>query len=111
VLDRPRARLPWPWLLVAGSALLAALLAYVLFAGYIPARRHIARLEAELTSVYARETELQSRVGALEQRLVERERRIAALEAQVRAARRAPAAERGSDRPSPGRPALPPRRP
>lgn len=74
-----------PWLLVAGSALLAVLFAYVLFAGYVPARKRIAELEAELRAVYAREADLQAQ-------LAERERRDRQRDAQVKVLR----AERGA---------------
>lgn len=40
--DAPRARLPW--LIVAASVLLAALLAYILFGGYLPAKRRVPSL-------------------------------------------------------------------
>lgn len=83
VSGRPRPQIPW--LLVAGSGVLAALLAYVLFAGYIPAKRQVDRLDAELREVYAREAALQSRVADLEERLAERDREIAALRAERRA--------------------------
>jgi type II secretory pathway component PulM len=80
VSDRLRPTIPW--LLIAGSGILAVLLAYVLFVGYIPAKRHVERLDAELKGVYAREAALQSRVAELEERLAERDRQIAALRAQ-----------------------------
>jgi hypothetical protein len=99
-----------PWLLVAGSALLAALLAYVLFAGYLPAKRHVERLDAELKEVYAREAALQGRVAELEERVAQRDKQIAALQAQRR--RRPPAAPKRAE-PAPRRlqqrPDLPPR--
>ena len=57
--DAPPARLPW--LLVASSVLLALLLAYTLFAGYLPAKRRVAGLERELRDLYAREAELQTK--------------------------------------------------
>lgn len=84
-----------PWLLVVGSAMLAVLLAYVLFAGYVPAKRHITSLEAELKEVYAREAALQKRVAELEDLLAQRDKQIAALQAQRSApARRGGSAER-----------------
>jgi hypothetical protein len=100
-----------PWLLVAGSGLLAVLLAYVLFAGYIPAKRHVERLDAELKDVYAREAALQSRVAELEERLAQRDKQLAALQAQRRPPRRPPAADRAEPPPRrpQQRPALPPR--
>jgi type II secretory pathway component PulM len=56
-----RARLPWT--LVAASLLLFALLVYVLFASYLPAKQRIAGLESELKEVYAREAALQNRLA------------------------------------------------
>jgi hypothetical protein len=64
-----------PWLLLAGSALLAILFAYVLFGAYVPMKRQAARLEAELRVLYGREAALQKRVEELEQRLIERQLR------------------------------------
>src|SRR5207249_4318356 len=72
VTDAPRARLPW--LLVAASALLAVLLAYTLFGGYLPAKRRVARLQRELRDVYAREADLQTKVAQNEHRYGLRER-------------------------------------
>jgi hypothetical protein len=69
-----------PWLLVVGGAMLAVLLAYVLFAGYVPAKQHITRLEAELKDVYTREAALQKRVADLEDLLVLRDKQIAMLQ-------------------------------
>ena len=51
-----------PWLLVAGTAMLTVLLFYVLFAAYFPARQRVARLEAEVKDVYAREAALQNQL-------------------------------------------------
>ena len=56
-----------PWLLVAGSALLALLLFYVFFAAYLPAKQRITRLEAEIKDVYAREAALQTQLAQQEQ--------------------------------------------
>lgn len=78
--DAPRARLPW--LLVAASVLLLALLAYTLFAGYLPAKRRVASLERELRDVYAREAELQTRVAQSEQRYALREQQLTAVSAE-----------------------------
>jgi septal ring factor EnvC (AmiA/AmiB activator) len=75
VSDVPRARLPW--VLVAGSLLLAALLAYTLFGGYLPAKRRVASLERELRQLYLREAELQTKVAQNEQRHAVREQLIA----------------------------------
>lgn len=68
--------------MVAGSALLAALLLYVLFAGYVPAKQHIARLEAELKDVYAREAALQTKMAQQEQRTALSEQQMTALVAE-----------------------------
>ena len=78
--DAPRARLPW--LLVAASALLAVLLAYTLFGGYLPAKRRVARLERELRDVYAREADLQTKVAQNEQRYGLREQQLLAVSAE-----------------------------
>lgn len=61
-------RPPKPWLLIVAGVLLACLLGYALFAGWLPARQRIARLEAEMREVYAREAALQSRLAQEEQR-------------------------------------------
>jgi hypothetical protein len=61
-----RARLPWT--LVAASLLLFALLVYVLFASYLPAKQRIAGLESELKEVYAREAALQNRLAIQDSR-------------------------------------------
>ena len=71
-----------PWLLVAGSVLLALLLFYVIFAFYLPAKGRIARLEAEIKDVYAREAALQTQLAQQEQRGVARERQTQALTAE-----------------------------
>jgi len=80
VTAAPRARLPW--LLVAASALLAVLLAYTLFSGYLPAKRRVARLERELRDVYAREADLQTKVAQNEQRYGLREQQLLAVSAE-----------------------------
>jgi hypothetical protein len=64
-----------PWLLVASSVILALLLAYTLFGGYLPAKRRVASLERELRDLYGREAEL---------RLEEAERQLAAARGQRR---------------------------
>ena len=79
-MDRPRVRVPW--LVVIGSAMLALLLFYVLFAAYLPAKQRIARLEAEIKEVYAREAALQTQLAQQEQRGVARERQTQALTAE-----------------------------
>jgi type II secretory pathway component PulM len=75
-MDRSSARVPW--LLVAGSAMLALLVFYVFFAAYLPAKQRIARLEAEIKDVYAREAALQTQLAQQEQRASLRERQLAA---------------------------------
>jgi septal ring factor EnvC (AmiA/AmiB activator) len=76
------ARPKFPWFLVIASALLAALLAYTLFAGYLPAKQRIARLERELKELYAREAELQTKLAQGEQRHALRERQLSAATAE-----------------------------
>lgn len=78
--DLPRRKTPW--LLVAASVLFAALLAYVLFAGYLPAKQRVARLEAELKQVYAREAQLQTRLAQVDQRSALRDQQVNALRAE-----------------------------
>jgi len=73
----PRATLPW--FLVTASALLAALLAYTLFAGYVPAKQRIGHLERELKDLYAREAELQTKLAQTEQRHAARERQLSSV--------------------------------
>jgi len=80
VSDVPRARLPW--VLVAGSLLLAALLAYTLFGGYLPAKRRVASLERELRQLYLRVAELQTKVAQNEQRHAVREQQLIAVSAE-----------------------------
>lgn len=80
VTDAPRARLPW--LLVAAGVLLALLLAYTLFGGYLPAKRRLAGLERELRTLYAREAELQTRVAQNAQRHAVREQQLLAVTAE-----------------------------
>ena len=78
--DAPRARLPW--LLVSASLLLALLLAYTLFAAYLPTKRRVAGLERELRDVYAREAELQTRLARTEQTHALREQQLLAVSAE-----------------------------
>jgi len=77
-----RGRVSTPWLLVVASLLLAVLLLYVLFAGYLPARQRVARLEAELRDVYRREADLQTKLAQQEQRHALREQQLVALTAE-----------------------------
>ena len=78
--DGPRGT--FPWFLVVASAMLAALLAYTLFAGYLPAKQRIARLERELKDLYVREAELQTKLAQNEQRHALRERQLSAATAE-----------------------------
>jgi hypothetical protein len=70
----PRAHIPW--LLVAGSALLLVLVLYVLFGVYMPTKRRVALLEAELKQVYQREAELQTKLVQQEQAATLREKAL-----------------------------------
>ena len=79
-MDRSRVRVPW--LLVAGSALLLLILLYVLFGAYLPAKQRIARLEAELKDIYAREATLQNQLGQQERRHALRDQQMTALVAE-----------------------------
>jgi type II secretory pathway component PulM len=80
MMDRLRVRVPW--LLVAGSALLVLVLLYVLFAAYLPAKQRIARLEAELQILYAREATLQNTLAQQERRHALRDQQMTALVAE-----------------------------
>jgi len=64
------------------SVLLAGLLAYTLFAGYLPAKQRIVKLEREMKDLYAREAELQTRLAQNEQRYGLRERQLSAVAAE-----------------------------
>ena len=72
----------FPWVLVAASVILAALLAYTLFWGLVPARQRIAGLELELKTLYAREAALQTRLAQIEQRGSGRDQAFAAAMAE-----------------------------
>jgi len=76
-VDRPGAKIPW--FLVAASAVLALLVLYVLFVGYLPSKQRVASLEAELKNLYRREAELQTKLAQQDQRYALRERQISAL--------------------------------
>lgn len=78
--DAPRVRLPWA--IVASSVLLAVLLAYTLFGGYVPAKRRVASLERELRQLYAREAELQTKVAQNDQRHAARDQQLFAVRAE-----------------------------
>jgi len=89
VADRPDTKLSW--MLVAASVLFAVLLLYVMFIGYLPAKRRMASLEVELKELYQHEAELQTKVQAQAQR----ERQLATLSAERDAlAKRVDALER-----------------
>ncbi len=79
---RAEPRSTTPWLLVAASVLLVVVVLYLLFAAYLPAKRRVARLEAELREVYAREAQLQTRLNREDQRSAQREQQIAAFTAE-----------------------------
>lgn len=66
-------------MLVAASVLLAALLLYVLFIGYLPATHKVTGLERELKDLYKREAELETKLAQQDQRYALREQQLAAL--------------------------------
>jgi len=66
-------------MLVASSVIFLVLLLYVMFAGYIPSKKRITSLEAELKQVYAREAALQTRITQQDQRLALRDQQLNAL--------------------------------
>jgi Tfp pilus assembly protein PilO len=89
VVDRPGTKLSWT--LVAASVLFAVLLLYVMFVGYLPAKRRMAGLELELKELYQHEAELQTKIQAQ----AVRERQLATLSAERDAlAKRVEALER-----------------
>jgi hypothetical protein len=69
-------------MLVVSSALLAVLLAYTLFVGYLPTKKRVERLEQELRELYVREAEIQTRMAQSEQRHALREQQLAAVSAE-----------------------------
>lgn len=77
-----RLRATVPWLLVAASVLFAALLLYVFFSGYLPARHRVSRLEVELRDLYAREAQLHTQIAVLEERARQRTQELLALHAE-----------------------------
>jgi septal ring factor EnvC (AmiA/AmiB activator) len=77
VADRPSTKIPW--FLVAASVVLALLVLYVLFVGYLPSKQRVASLEAELKDLYRREADLQTKLAQQDQRYAVRERQISAL--------------------------------
>jgi septal ring factor EnvC (AmiA/AmiB activator) len=82
LLVADRARAPLPWLLVAASVLLLAIVVYLFFGAYLPAKQRLARLEAELKQVYATEAQLRSRLAQQEQTYALREQQATALTAE-----------------------------
>ena len=89
MVDRPGTKLSWT--LVAASVLFAVLLLYVMFVGYLPAKRRMAGLELELKELYQHEAELQTKIQAQ----AVRERQVATLSAERDAlAKRVEALER-----------------
>jgi septal ring factor EnvC (AmiA/AmiB activator) len=68
-----------PWLIVVAAVVLAGLLAYTLFAGWLPTKQRMTRLEAEMKDVYAREAALQTALAQHEQRSTSREQQLNAL--------------------------------
>jgi septal ring factor EnvC (AmiA/AmiB activator) len=80
VTDQPRATIPWA--LAAASVLLVVLTVYLLFGAYLPTKKRITRLEAELKDVYAREAQLQTRIAKDTEQGSQREQRLAAFTAE-----------------------------
>jgi septal ring factor EnvC (AmiA/AmiB activator) len=80
VADRPRATIPW--LLVASSVLLVAIVLYLLFAAYLPTKKRIVRLETELRDLYAREAQLETRLAKDAERATQREQQLSAFTAE-----------------------------
>jgi septal ring factor EnvC (AmiA/AmiB activator) len=80
VADRPRAS--FPWLLVAASVLLLVIILYLFFAAYLPAKQRLARLEAELKQVYAREAQLQTMLAQQEKMQALRQQQTASVSAE-----------------------------
>jgi type II secretory pathway component PulM len=69
-------------MLVAAGTLLLVLVLYLFFGAYLPAKQRLARLEAELKDVYAREAQLQSRVEQQQKAHALREQQGTALAAE-----------------------------
>ena len=68
-----------PWLLVAAGTLLLAIVLYLFFGAYLPAKQRLARLEAELKQIYAVETQLRTRLAQQEKAHALREQQGTAL--------------------------------
>jgi chromosome segregation ATPase len=62
--------------------LFAALTVYVLFAGFLPAKQRVARLEHELKALYTQEAQLHGTLAQVEQRLAQRDQQIKVLRAE-----------------------------
>lgn len=71
-----------PWLLIASALVLAGVLAYVLFAGYIPSRQRMAGLEMEIKEVYQKEAELQTQLAQALQKNTLLQQQLIALTAE-----------------------------
>lgn len=80
VADRPSVKIPW--FLVVASIILALVVLYVLFVGYLPAKQRVAGLEAELKDLYKREADFHTKLAQQDQRHALRERQISALTAE-----------------------------
>ncbi|MBI1735213.1 MAG: hypothetical protein HYR51_08570 [Candidatus Rokubacteria bacterium] len=78
--DRPRATIPW--LLVAASVLLVAIVLYVLFGVYLPTQQRLVQIEAELREVYAREAQLLARLERDTRHGTVRDQQLAAFTAE-----------------------------
>ena len=81
VADRVRAAVPW--FLVAASVLFAALMLYVLFAGFLPAKHRARHLEAELKTLYAQEARLHEKLAQIDQHQAQREQHVKTLRAET----------------------------
>lgn len=67
---------------MAASALFAALTLYVLFAGFLPAKQRVARLEHELKTLYGQEAQLHATLAQVEQRVAQRDLQLQLLRAE-----------------------------
>jgi type II secretory pathway component PulM len=76
----PRPSLPWT--LVAASALLLIITLYLFFGAYLPAKQRLARLDAELKQLYAREAQLQTQLAQQEKADAMRAQQLTALTAE-----------------------------
>ncbi|MGH7388264.1 MAG: hypothetical protein ACREM3_02240 [Candidatus Rokuibacteriota bacterium] len=70
-------------MLVASSVLFLALLLYVLFVSYLPAKQRVGRLETELKEVQARQARSAQQVDALRAERETLSRRVEELEKQL----------------------------